>query len=99
MIVHIFGLTVDVDPIINLAKKYSLRVVEDAAQAIGQTYKNKQCGSFGDISIFSFYPNKHITTGEGGMVLCDNDLFRQKIKKLEKPLLWWVKIYTRRDWI
>ena len=54
MIVHIFGLTVDVDPIINLAKKYNLRVIEDAAQAIGQTYKNKQCGSFGDISIFSF---------------------------------------------
>ena len=82
MIVHVFGLTVDVDPILNLAKKYKLRVIEDAAQAIGQTYKNKQCGSFGDISIFSFYPNKHITTGEGGMVLCDDDLLDKRSKSL-----------------
>jgi perosamine synthetase len=82
MIVHIFGLTVDVDPIINLAKKYNLKVIEDAAQAIGQTYKGNQCGSFGDISIFSFYPNKHITTGEGGMVLCDDDLLDKRSKSL-----------------
>ena len=82
MIVHVFGLTVDVDPILNLAKKYKLKVLEDAAQAIGQTYKNKQCGSFGDISIFSFYPNKHITTGEGGMVLCDDDLLDKRSKSL-----------------
>ena len=82
MIVHIFGLTVDIDPIINLAKKYNLKIIEDAAQAIGQTYKGNQCGSFGDISIFSFYPNKHITTGEGGMVLCNNDLLDQRSKSL-----------------
>ena len=82
MIVHIFGLTVDIDPILNLAKKYNLKVIEDAAQAIGQTYKNSQCGSFGDISIFSFYPNKHITTGEGGMVLCNDDLLDQRSKSL-----------------
>jgi perosamine synthetase len=82
MIVHIFGLTIDIDPIINLAKKYDLRVIEDAAQAIGQTYKDKQCGSFGDISIFSFYPNKHITTGEGGMVLCNDDFLDKRSKSL-----------------
>jgi len=82
MIVHIFGLTVDIDPILNLAKKHGLRIVEDAAQAIGQTYKNKQCGSFGDISVFSFYPNKHITTGEGGMVLCDDYLLDKRSKSL-----------------
>jgi perosamine synthetase len=82
MIVHIFGLTVDVDPIINLAKKHNLKIIEDAAQAIGQTYKGNQCGSFGDISIFSFYPNKHITTGEGGMVLCNDDLLDQRSKSL-----------------
>ncbi len=82
MIVHIFGLTVDIDPIINLAKKYNLKIIEDAAQAIGQTYKGNQCGSFGDISIFSFYPNKHITTGEGGMVLCDDDLLDKRSKSL-----------------
>jgi len=82
MIVHIFGLTVDVNPVLDLAKKHSLKVIEDAAQAIGQTYKGNQCGSFGDISIFSFYPNKHITTGEGGMVLCDDHLLDKRSKSL-----------------
>jgi perosamine synthetase len=80
MMVHIFGLTVDIDPILKIAKQYNLKVIEDAAQAIGQTYKNKQCGSFGDISIFSFYPNKHITTGEGGMVLCDDEVLDERAK-------------------
>ncbi len=69
MIVHIFGITVDVDPIIDLAKKNNLYVIEDAAEMMGQYYKDRPCGSFGDISTFSFYPNKHVTTGEGGMVL------------------------------
>ena len=73
LIAHIYGLPVDMDDILALAKQHDLKVVEDAAEAIGQTYKGKQCGSFGDISIFSFYPNKHITTGEGGMVLCDDE--------------------------
>jgi len=74
MAVHIYGLPVDMNPIIDLAKKYNLKIIEDAAQAIGQTYFGKQCGSLGDISTFSFYPNKHITTGEGGMV-STNDLY------------------------
>lgn len=82
MIVHIYGITVNVDPILMLAKKYNLRVIEDAAEVIGQTYKDQRCGSFGDISIFSFYPNKHITTGEGGMVLSDNLELDQRAKKL-----------------
>jgi perosamine synthetase len=73
MIVHIYGLPVDVDPILEIAKKYNLKVIEDAAEMHGQTYKGLPCGSFGDISTFSFYPNKHITTGEGGMVVV-NDL-------------------------
>lgn len=68
MAVHIYGLPVDMNPIIYLANKYNLKIIEDAAQAIGQTYFGRQCGSIGDISTFSFYPNKHITTGEGGMV-------------------------------
>jgi perosamine synthetase len=80
MIVHIFGLTVDVDPILKLAKKYKLKVIEDAAQMIGQEYKGKKCGSFGDISIFSFYPNKQITTGEGGMVLTDDESLDKRAK-------------------
>lgn len=73
MVVHIYGLPTDMDPILNIAKKYNLKIIEDAAEMHGQTYKNKPCGSFGDISTFSFYPNKHITTGEGGMILTDDD--------------------------
>lgn len=72
MVVHIYGLPVDMNPILALATEYGLHVVEDAAEVIGQAYRGRPCGSFGDISILSFYPNKHITTGEGGMVLTDN---------------------------
>ena len=80
MMVHIFGLTVDVDAILDIAKRNNLKVIEDAAQMHGQTYKDKKCGSFGDISIFSFYPNKQITTGEGGMVLCDDETLDSRVK-------------------
>lgn len=80
MIVHIFGLTVDIDPIIKIAKNHNLKIIEDAAQMHGQEYKGKKCGSFGDISIFSFYPNKQITTGEGGMVLCDDENLNKRAK-------------------
>lgn len=73
MVVHIYGLPVDMSPVLELAKKYGIKVIEDAAEAHGQLYKEKNCGSFGDISTFSFYTNKHITTGEGGMLLTDSD--------------------------
>ena len=82
MVVHIFGITVDMDPVISIAQKYNLKIIEDAAEVHGQTYKGKKCGSFGDISIFSFYPNKHITTGEGGMVLCDEKNIDKRLKSL-----------------
>jgi len=72
MVVHIYGLPVDMDPIIELASKHDLKIIEDAAELHGQTYKGLPCGSFGDISTFSFYPNKHITTGEGGMLVCND---------------------------
>ncbi len=73
MVVHIYGLPVDMAPIIALAAKYELQIIEDAAEMHGQTYKGQPCGSFGDISTFSFYPNKHITTGEGGMLVTNDD--------------------------
>ena len=73
MVVHIYGLPVDMRPVLDIAKRYKLRVIEDAAEMLGQNYNNKPCGSFGDISTFSFYPNKHITTGEGGMIVTDDD--------------------------
>jgi len=82
MAVHIYGLTVDMDPLLEIAQKYNLKVIEDAAEVIGQTYKGKQCGSFGDISTLSFYPNKHITTGEGGMVLVNDDELADKCNSL-----------------
>jgi perosamine synthetase len=82
MVVHLFGLCADMDPIIEIAHKYNLRIIEDAAQMLGQEYKGNKCGSFGDISIFSFYPNKQITTGEGGMLLCDNLEFDKRSKSL-----------------
>lgn len=72
MAVHIYGLPVDMDPVLALARKFDLKVIEDAAEMHGQTYKGRPCGSFGDISTFSFYPNKLITTGEGGMLLTDD---------------------------
>lgn len=82
IVVHIYGLPVDLDPVIALAKKYKIKIIEDAAEMHGQTYKGKQCGSFGDISIFSFYPNKHITTGEGGMLLTNDQDLAERCKKL-----------------
>ena len=82
MAVHIYGLPVDMDPLLSLAKKYGLMVIEDAAEAHGLLYKDKICGSFGNISTFSFYPNKLITTGEGGMVLTDDDTIAEKCRSL-----------------
>jgi perosamine synthetase len=73
MIVHIYGLPVDIDPLLELARHHSLLVIEDAAEMHGQTYKGRPCGSFGNVSVFSFYPNKHVTTGEGGMILTDDE--------------------------
>jgi perosamine synthetase len=72
MAVHIFGLPVDMDPLLALARQYNLKVIEDAAEVIGQTYCGRPCGSFGELSTFSFYPNKHVTTGEGGMLVTDD---------------------------
>lgn len=82
MIVHLYGLPVEVDKVLALAKKYNLKVIEDAAEMHGQTYKGRPCGSFGDVSTFSFYPNKHITTGEGGMVVTDDEEVAERCRSL-----------------
>ncbi|MCD7781129.1 MAG: DegT/DnrJ/EryC1/StrS family aminotransferase [Methanosphaera sp.] len=66
--VHLYGQPADMDPIMEIAQKYDLRVIEDAAQAHGAMYNNKKIGSIGDMGCFSFYPTKNMTTGEGGMV-------------------------------
>lgn len=82
MVVHIYGLPCDMNPILALAKKYNLKIIEDAAEMHGQTYQGRPCGSFGDLSTFSFYPNKHITTGEGGMIVTDSDALAEKCREL-----------------
>ena len=82
MVVHIYGLPVDMGPLSALAEKQGLRIIEDAAEMHGQTYKGRPCGSFGDISTFSFYPNKHITTGEGGMIVTDDDELAERCRSL-----------------
>lgn len=82
MVVHIYGLPVDMAPVLDVAKRYGLKVIEDAAEMHGQTYKGQPCGSFGDISTFSFYPNKHITTGEGGMIVTDDDNLAETCRSL-----------------
>lgn len=82
MVVHIYGLPCDMDPIIGLAEKYNLKIIEDAAEMHGQTYNGRPCGSFGEISTFSFYPNKHITTGEGGMIVSDDETLAERCRSL-----------------
>jgi perosamine synthetase len=73
MAVHMYGHPADMDPLRALADRHGLVLIEDAAEAHGAEYKGRRCGGLGDISCFSFYANKIITTGEGGMVLTDND--------------------------
>jgi perosamine synthetase len=82
MVVHIYGLPCDMNPILELAERYGLRVIEDAAEMHGQSYFGRPCGSLGDISTFSFYPNKHITTGEGGMIVTDDDSIAERCRSI-----------------
>ncbi|OGT98224.1 MAG: aminotransferase DegT [Geobacteraceae bacterium GWB2_52_12] len=69
LVVHIYGHPADIDPILDIARRHNLIVIEDAAEVHGAEYKGRRCGGLGDISTFSFYANKLVTTGEGGMVL------------------------------
>jgi perosamine synthetase len=78
MVVHIYGLSTNMQPVIDLAKRYDLKIIEDAAQAHGQTYENMKCGSIGCISTFSFYANKHVTAGEGGIIITSDEILRDK---------------------
>ena len=71
------------DPIMALAKKHKLKVLEDAAEAHGAKYKGKKVGSIGDISMFSFYANKIVTTGEGGMVVSNNKKYIETVNKIK----------------
>lgn len=81
--VHLYGHPCDMDPIMEIARKYNLFVVEDVAQAIGAEYKGKKTGSIGDISCFSFYGNKILITGEGGMCTTNNDELAERMAFLK----------------
>jgi len=81
--VHLFGQPADMDPIIALAKKYSLKIIEDAAQAHGAVYHERPIGSIGDMACFSFYPGKNLGAyGDGGAILTNNDELTLKARKI-----------------
>ncbi len=80
--VHLYGHSADMDPILEIAQKHKLAVAEDAAEVHGATYKGRQCGSMGTMNCFSFYANKLITTGEGGMIVTNDDALATRAKCL-----------------
>ena len=80
--VHIFGHACEIENIVHIAKKYNLKVIEDAAEAVGSYYKKRHLGTFGDIGCFSFNGNKIITTGGGGMIVLKNKILARKIKHI-----------------
>lgn len=82
MPVHLYGQACDMDAILTLADKFNLKIIEDCAEAIGSTWKNKYVGSFGDVSTFSFFGNKTISTGEGGMVIFQDEAIYMHAKTL-----------------
>ena len=82
-VVHFLGFPVDMIKILRIAKKYKLRVVEDCALALGAKIGSRHVGNFGDFGCFSFYPAKHITTGDGGMIIVKNKKNYELVKKLK----------------
>lgn len=80
--VHLFGNPADMNPIMEIARAHGLAVIEDAAGALGSEYKGRKCGTIGTLGCFSFHPRKIITTGEGGMVVTDNDSLAERIRIL-----------------
>jgi len=81
--VHLYGQAANMDAIMEIAKQHQLHVIEDAAQSIGVLYNKKHTGTIGDCGVFSFYSNKTITTGEGGIITTQNDVLRDKCYRLK----------------
>lgn len=80
--VHAFGQPADMDPILAVAKRDNLRVIEDACEAIGAEYKGRKAGTLGDMGVFAFYPNKQMTTGEGGLIVTSDDEWANLFRSL-----------------
>lgn len=83
LVVHLFGHPVDMDPVLSIAKRHGLRVIEDCAEAHGALYKGRKVGSLGDVGCFSFYANKIVTTGEGGMITTNDPALAEKARSLK----------------
>jgi perosamine synthetase len=82
MPIHAFGQPADMDPLLATAREHNLAVIEDACEAIGAEYKGRRAGSLGDAGVFAFYPNKQMTTGEGGMIVTDHDEWQTLFRSL-----------------
>ena len=83
--VHLYGQPVDLEPILEISRKYGLRVIEDCAQAPGAVYKGKRVGSYGDLACFSFYPTKNLgALGDGGMVVTDQPELARRLRLLRE---------------
>lgn len=82
VVVHLLGHPVDMDPVLTIARRYGLSVIEDAAEAHGAQYKGRRTGSLADVATFSFYANKTITSGDGGMVVTDDALLANRVRQL-----------------
>ena len=83
IVTHIYSFPNDMDKILKICKKYKILIIEDAAEVLGLSYKDRKCGSFGDLSTFSFYANKQITTGEGGMISTNDKKLYEKCESLK----------------
>lgn len=83
IIVHLYGQSAEIDTLMEIAREYNLLVIEDCAEAFGTLYKGKHVGTFGDIATFSFYGNKTITCGEGGMVITKDERIYKRLIKLK----------------
>ena len=79
IVVHLYGMPAKIDEICSIANKYEITLIEDAAEALGSTYKGQKCGTFGDFGILSFNGNKIITTSGGGALVCKNEQHKQKV--------------------
>lgn len=82
LVVDIFGQTAQMDKITEIARKHNLKIIEDACESLGAKYKGKDAGTFGDVGVFAFYPNKQMTTGEGGMIVSNSENLLGLVKSL-----------------
>ncbi len=82
LVVHILGQPAEMDPILRIAKKYKLKIIEDACESLGATYKGKKAGTFGESAVFAFYPNKQMTTGEGGVIVTNDKNIYELVRSL-----------------